>query len=616
MGRIPDETIEQIRDTADLLEIVLESVQLKRTGSDWRGPCPFHGGTNRNFSVVPRKNMYYCFVCHAAGDVFTWYRERFGMDYPTAVREVASRYGIVVPEATERAGPDPREPLYSACDASQAWFAKRLRESDDAEPARRYLLERQISLDAAAELGLGWAPRGDDLLTAMRELGISEAALEEAALVQRRDDGTRYSRFRNRLLFPIHDLRGRVVGFGGRLLGPGEPKYLNSPETPIFHKGEQLYHIHVAKQAIRKAGYAIVVEGYFDVIRLTLAGIDHVVAPLGTALTEAQAKLLRRYGEEIVLCYDSDTPGLRATFVAADRMLAEGGRVRVVTLPEGEDPDTLVQRDGAAAMERAVEEAIDVLERKLQLLERKGWFADVHKAREALDRLLPTIRAASDPVTRELYTSLVAERLRVPREVVAREAEQPPTGSRRPPSGSRPPPPGEESVSRGRSGGPGRPAGGDGSRAVRTPGAEIERKLLRLLLHRADWLARAREEVSPDRFQVAAFRRIFEALVALPPQAGVEEAFNTLDERAREAWGRLGVEAGLPAGFDVDQEYVGALEALEEIHTFPDVAAERDPMEFRRRWRAMSREGQSRFRLYLATTQRSRGDRSDQAPEE
>ena len=160
MARIPDDVVERIRDTADLLEIVQESVQLKRQGRDWRGPCPFHGGANRNFAVIPQKNLYYCFVCHAAGDVFTWYRERFGLDYPSAVREVARRYGIPIPEATERAGPDPREPLYQACDAAQTWFAARLRDDADAEPARRYLLARDFSLDAAAEIGLGWAPRG------------------------------------------------------------------------------------------------------------------------------------------------------------------------------------------------------------------------------------------------------------------------------------------------------------------------------------------------------------------------------------------------------------------------------------------------------------------------
>ena len=346
MARIPDELIERVRDTADLLEIVQEAVQLKRQGSDYRGPCPFHQGTGRNFAVIPKKNLYYCFVCHAAGDVFTWYRERFGMDYPTAVREVARRYGIVIPEATERIGPDRREPLYQAVDAAQGWFAAQLRDNAEAETARRYLLERQFSLDAAAEVGLGYAPRGSELIAAMKQLGITDEALLDAALAMQREDGTLYPRFRGRLIFPIHDLRGRAVGFGGRILGPGEPKYLNSPETPIFHKGEQLYHIHLAKHAIRKAGVAIVVEGYFDVLRLTLAGNDQVVAPLGTALTEAQATLLRRYTDEVILLYDSDGPGLKATFRAGDVLIAHGVRVRVATMPAGEDPDTLVQRGG------------------------------------------------------------------------------------------------------------------------------------------------------------------------------------------------------------------------------------------------------------------------------
>ncbi|MGH7583693.1 MAG: DNA primase, partial [Gemmatimonadales bacterium] len=326
MARIPDEAIEQIRDAADLLEIVQEQVPLKRTGSDWRGACPFHGGTHRNFAVFPKENRYYCFVCHASGDVFTWYRERFGMDYPSAVREVARRYGVVIPEG-ERSGPDPREPLFQACDAAQAWFAAQLRENAEAEPARRYLQSRGYSLEPVFRLGLGFAPRGSAFLDAMKQLGISESVLLEASLVIRRDDGTLLPRFRDRLLFPIHDLRGRVVGFGGRILGAGEPKYLNSAETPVFRKGELLYHLHLAKNAIRKAGYSLLVEGYFDVQRLALAGLDQVVAPLGTALTEAQAALLRRYTSEVVLLYDSDRAGLKATFRAGDVLLAHGIRV-------------------------------------------------------------------------------------------------------------------------------------------------------------------------------------------------------------------------------------------------------------------------------------------------
>ncbi|HEX6669733.1 MAG TPA: DNA primase, partial [Gemmatimonadales bacterium] len=422
MSMIPDETVDQVRESADLLALIGEAVELKRTGSDYRGPCPFHGGTHRNFAVIPKKNRYYCFVCHASGDVFSWLMKRFGMDYPTAVREAARRTGIVIPETPGRAGPDPREPLFGAAAVAQDWFTRQLLESDEAAGARAYLEGREIPLETAGQHGLGFAPAGRAFLTAMKELGVDEKVLLEAGLTAQRDDGKVVPRFRSRLLFPIHDLRGRVVGFGGRLLVPGEPKYLNSPETPIFHKGKQLYNLHQAKAAIRKEESVILVEGYFDVFRLVLAGIEHVVAPLGTALTGDQAGLLRRFARTATLLYDSDQAGLRATFRAGDELLRHGVRVRVATMPEGEDPDSLVRRGGAAALQPILDDGIDLLERKIQLLERKGWFEGVEHQREALDRLLPTIRAAADPITRDLYLKTVAERTGVSREVLREQA--------------------------------------------------------------------------------------------------------------------------------------------------------------------------------------------------
>ncbi|HEY4321883.1 MAG TPA: DNA primase [Gemmatimonadales bacterium] len=606
MARIPDEVVEQVRDAADLLEIIQEHVQLKRTGSDWRGPCPFHQGTGRNFAVIPRKNVYYCFVCHASGDVFTWYRERLGLDYPSAVREVARRYGIVVPESTERAGPDPREPLFQACDAAQGWFAAQLRDNPEAETARRYLLQRDFSLDAAATLGLGYAPRGNEFRAAMTQLGIADDVLVETSLLVRREDGSTAPRFRGRLLFPIHDLRARVVGFGGRILGSGEPKYLNSSESAIFHKGEQLYHMHVARNAIRKAEYAVLVEGYFDVQRLALAGMEQVVAPLGTSLTEAQATLLKRFTNDVVVLYDSDAPGLKATFRAADTLLAHGIQVRVATLPPGDDPDTLVQRGGLAAVEQVLADAVDVLERKLQLLDRKGWFGDVGRAREALDRLLPTVRATSDAVTRELYVSRLAERLGIPRDAVAAEvARKASPASTVMPRAAPLPDHGIDQPTRST-----RPG-------ARTPGAEIERKLMRLVLLNPQWLARARDEVDPARLAVPAYRAIFEAVLALPADAPIGDALPLLDERTRDVWARL-VERGTPGeGYDLDREYAGALEALDEIHTFADIAAEDDPGQRRRRWNALSKEGQARFRLYLAnSSSRRHADRDAPLVEE
>ncbi len=601
MARIPDETVEQIRDTADLLEIVQESVQLKRQGSDYRGACPFHGGTNRNFAVIPKKNLYYCFVCHAAGDVFTWYRERFGMDYPSAVREVARRYGIVIPEAAERAGPDPREPLYQACDAAQSWFAAQLRDLPEGDVARRYLLEREFSLEAAAEIGIGYAPRGNQFVDAMSTLGIGEAVLIEAALVMKRDDGTVYPRFRGRLLFPIHDLRGRVVGFGGRVLGAGEPKYLNSPETPIFHKGEQLYHIHLARNAIRKQGHAILVEGYFDVQRLVIAGIEHVVAPLGTATTEHQAALLKRYSTDVVLLYDSDAAGLKATFRAADVLLAHGLRVRVATMPPGDDPDTVVRRGGAAAIQPMLDDAIDVIERKLQLLDVKGWFADAYRSREALDRLLPTLRAASDAVTKELYITRVAERLGIPRDTVATETAAgvriaAPSARRIDPARTTPPRPTRD------------PGDVPGTRPGRAPTAEVERFLLRLFANHQGWLDRARDELEAARFVVPGHRRLYEALVATPEGARVPIVPVGLDARTQDVFDRIEALGPFPDDFLVDQWYAGSLDALEERALFESIAADPDRESRVRRRQALSREGSQRYTWYLKNRSRPGDD--------
>ncbi|MEZ4589047.1 MAG: DNA primase [Gemmatimonadales bacterium] len=546
---IPDELIEQIKDAADLVGVVGESVGLKKSGADWRGPCPFHGGTHRNFAVIPKKGLYYCYVCHAAGDVFSFLMKRFGMDYPTAVRDVARRVGITVPDRAERQGPDPREPLFQAVAVAQEWFAARLRESPDAENARRYLESRDLPLPQAAELGLGYAPGDKSFQSALAGLGVTEPVLLEAGLVVRRDDGSVGPRFRSRLLFPIRDLRGRVVAFGGRLLGPGEPKYLNSPETPIFHKGSTLYHLHEARHAIRKEGVAILVEGYFDALRPALAGIEHVVAPLGTALTAEQAALLARYAPAAILLYDSDAAGLRATFRAGDELLRHGVRVRVATLPPGQDPDSLVRAGGKAALEAILEDAVDVLERKIQLLERKGWFTGVERRRDALDKLLPTVRATKDPIAKDLYLGRVAEATGVTRGVLEQEL----AARAAAPTAPAPVP----ARAADRTAPPRRPG-------RRRDGARWEGRLLQVLISDPSWLDRAREAVTPERFEVPAFREIYTALLALPPSEGPLRAAEKLAPAALDVWNRLVQSAQDLGPIDWDAEYTGALQALDD----------------------------------------------------
>jgi DNA primase len=529
MSMIPDEVIEQVRDGADLLSVIGETVELKRTGSDYRGPCPFHGGQHRNFAVIPKKGRYYCFVCKESGDVFSWYMKRLGMDYPTAVREVARKVGIVIPEATQRQGPDPREPIFQAVSVAHDWFARQLRELPEAEAARRYLVGRGFDLEALEPFELGFAPRGPHFAQAMRQLGLDDRIMLEAGLLARREDGTIIPRFRDRLLFPIHDLRGRVVGFGGRILGAGEPKYLNSPETPIFKKGQTLYNLHAAKNSIRKEGHVIVVEGYFDVLRLVVAGCEEVVAPLGTALTGDQAALLKRYAPQAILLLDSDMAGLKATFRAADEMLRHEMRVRVATMPPGEDPDTLLQKGGLPALEAVLKDAVDVMERKIQILDRRGWFSGIEHRREALDRLLPTIRATVDPIQRELYLSLVSERSGVAKGVLEHEVQQAARRMEAAPAATerRPESPRWASQDSGVPAAPG-PKGG---------GGRTEQQVLRLLIANEEWRSRASELLRPEWFESPAHRALFEALLTLrepgfaQPPASLAEGLATLWQR-------------------------------------------------------------------------------------
>ena len=571
MSLIPEEVIEQVRDATDLIALIGESVDLKRTGADYRGPCPFHGGRNRNFAVIPRKGMYYCYKCNAAGDAFTYLMKRFGMDYPTAVREAARRAGIVIPEST-RTGPDPREPLFSAVSAAHDWFVRRLAEADDARGARDYLAGRDIDMDQAGQNGLGWAPSGTGFLVAMQQLGIAEPILLEAGLAARRDDERVVPRFRERLLFPIHDLRGRVVGFGGRLLREGEPKYLNSPETPLFQKGRLLYNLHAARSAIRQQETVLVVEGYFDVLRLVLAGVEHVVAGLGTALTPDQAALLRRAAQSAILLYDSDAAGLRATFRAADELLRHGVRVRVATLPPGDDPDTLVRKGGADALVPVLKDAADVLERKLQLLERGGWMADLERQRQALDKLLPTVRAAADPVTRQLYAARVAERLGISRDLVLEEA------ARRPGPGQAVPRavPGEVSSD------VRRPRPLTGRRAL-PAGTARERQLVTYMLAAPEWRVRAREEVAADLLEQPVLRELFDALVRLPAADSGEALPGELSDRAADAWSRLRESAAALAGRPLDHDYASVVEYLQARTAYRAMTAIPDPDERLRR---------------------------------
>jgi DNA primase len=556
---ISDEVVDRVREEADIVEIVGEFVKLKRVGTSFRGPCPFHQGKRDNFSVMPRGG-FNCFVCGEKGDVFDFVRKRLGLDFVEAVKWVGARAGVEVPEVSrQREGPDPREPLWEVNAAAAEYFRRQLWEEKSGAPAREYLMSRDIAKDQADRFGLGYSPREPNAMRAyLQGLGFDDARQLAAGILLRRDDEEPRGRFRNRLMFPIYDLRDHVSGFGGRVIGEGEPKYLNSAESEIFSKRKLLYGLNWAKAAARRTDRLLVVEGYFDVIRLVLAGVEEVVAPLGTALTEAQAALVRKYTKNVFLLYDSDTAGQRATFRAGDELLRNGIGPRVITLPEGEDPDTFVASYGVEGLEKAIEESIDVFDRKVQILQRNGWFSDLRRKREALDKLLPTIRAASDPLLKDLYIGRTSEAAGVSRELLARELMADQRGGRARPSPAAWDPPDE-------------PPADDAPEVARArtrerrmnhhaQGVRAERELVRVLLHERRYVESVGERLGDDSFVDPVYGRIFAELVAQGSDATVGEIAGGFDEETIEILEELLLERG---GLDRASEIVdGSLNAM------------------------------------------------------
>lgn len=519
---IPDHLIEEVRSRADLVELVAEHTSLRRSGRTFRGPCPLHGGKGPNFSVDPNKNIFKCFVCGEGGDIFSFPMKHLGMDFLDAVRYVAERVGVEIPEPGEiQREMDPLAHLHETNAFAAAWFQRGLWEDDGAAEAREYLTRRGIGREATERFGLGWAPESwSALLDAAHTHGIPDDTLIALGLAKERakSKGELYDAFRGRLIFPIEEPGGRVVAFGGRILGDAEPhtpKYLNSPETPVYHKGDVLYGLGWSRGAIRKAETALVVEGYMDYVSLAAHGIPNAVAPLGTAMTPRQAELVARYARRIVLLYDSDAAGLKATFRSGDELLRTGVEVLVATLPGGEDPDSLVRGKGAGALAKIVDDAVDLLERKIQILERRDYFGSISGTRRAVDALLPTVRATSDDLLRGVYLGRIAEKTGIPRETLEREAvRESPRDVHSPRSPDR-----NQRRGQSRERGSGTP--------TQLRGMGPERNLVLLLLRDEAWVERAAQAVGPDDLHNPVYRRIYEGILHVEGERDADGAWLT-----------------------------------------------------------------------------------------
>ena len=425
MPIIPENIIEEVRMASDIVDVVSDYVALKQKGRNFFGLCPFHPEKTPSFSVNPEKQIFHCFGCGTGGNVFTFIMKEEGVSFPEAVRILAKRAGISIPEPEETTDVNlqVREALYHINEMAMAFYEEQLF-SPAGREALEYLHSRGFTDDGIRTFHLGYAPDSfDALLKHATARHFSPEKLEQAGLLNKRDDGGYYDRFRHRIMFPILNLSGKVIAFGGRRLSSDDtiPKYVNSPETPIYHKSNVLYGLFLARDAIREQDLAIFVEGYTDMMRLYLSGIRNVVATSGTALTPLQARLVRRYTKNVTLLYDSDTAGAAATLRGADVLVEQGLEVKVAELQEGEDPDSFVQKYGSDALREQLAKAIPLLDFKALRIPEAGGHLEKN---ERVQSLVQTLAKIQDGLKRQEMVHYYAEKMNLDEEVLWEEVRR------------------------------------------------------------------------------------------------------------------------------------------------------------------------------------------------
>jgi DNA primase len=424
-GRIPRAFIDELLSRTDIVEVIGSRVALKKAGREWKANCPFHGEKTPSFTVSQTKQFYHCFGCGAHGTALSFLMDHDRLGFPEAVEELAGRAGLEVPREGEHAG-DARERaqdgLFALLADADQHFRDALKESDR---AKEYLKRRGLVGETASRYHIGYAPPGWDGV--LRKFGATEAGREAllatGLIIERSGEAPRaaspgwYDRFRDRIMFPIRDSRGRVVGFGGRVIDAGEPKYLNSPETTLFHKGRELYGLYEARQQLRNIGQLLVVEGYMDVVRLAQAGIHYAVATLGTATTPEHLNRMFRVCSDIVFCFDGDRAGRQAAWRALETGLREardGRQLKFLFLPEGHDPDTLVAEEGKEAFEARIAAAVPLSEYLVGHLAAETDLATVDGRARLAELARPLLARIPEGVYRELLVDRLAREVRMP----------------------------------------------------------------------------------------------------------------------------------------------------------------------------------------------------------
>jgi DNA primase len=407
-----------VRDSVDIYDIVSGYVSLKKAGKNWLGLCPFHSEKTPSFNVNPAKQIFHCFGCGVGGDAFKFLELQEGLNFPEAVKQLAGRAGITLPEsrprADEKKSDDERKALLKIIAEAADYFRREL-EGPAGSAARAYLAKRGLTETVIRDFSLGYArPEWDGLLKHLRQKGHPPTLLEKAGLIVKRSEGEgHYDRFRGRIIFPIRDISGQVIAFGGRVMDDSLPKYLNSPETPLYSKSNVLYCLDQAKEPARKQGYFIIVEGYLDAIACHQYGAKNAVATLGTALTDGHLRLMRRFAQKLMLIFDPDPAGVKATLRGFELFAGSGMKVNVVSLPDGDDPDTFLKKNGYEAFASCLKGSVKFMDFVLGQVVKDGAAVSIDEKVDREAEMLGFIARLPSGIERDHYLKKTAEALNV-----------------------------------------------------------------------------------------------------------------------------------------------------------------------------------------------------------
>ena len=487
---------DRVKQQADIVRVIGEYVRLKKSGQNFTGLCPFHGEKTPSFAVHPVKQIFHCFGCGKGGDVFTFVMEMEKCQFPEAVRTVAEKCGIAIPRPKERSPEERKEnqeraALIEMHKEAQSFFVRQLETTAEGKAARAYLEDRGLDKDTIAQFGIGYAPTGGDILLRFLKQKYAEKLMAESGLASRDQSGRLFDRFRRRITFPIANESGKIVAFGCRALGDDQPKYLNSPETPIYSKSNVLYHMDRAKEGIRRQDFAVLVEGYMDAIAVARAGISNVVASCGTSLAEPQIKLLGRFTKRIIVNYDPDAAGQAATERSISLLLEQDFEVRVLALPpigdKKADPDLFVREKGADAYSKALKDSPPYVDYLISRARQMDLSTGEGKLR-ALNFLLPYLQKIPNRLLRSEWATRISQQLRI-EEPVLRAALSKAAAERRSEVKMAP-------------------------ELVAKPAKPIERRLIRMLVETEGFRRELAERLAQGRFyQGLETEKILEALI-------------------------------------------------------------------------------------------------------